>query len=324
MLGLGYGALTVQSRDLRTKPLRVALVGCGRWGSCIASTLASLPEFDLAWVCDKRATWANAAWAPTLSDEVCRDVEAVLVATPPEDHFEPTIFALKQKRAVFVEKPFMTSVHEANVVASLVGDTTLMVGHLLLFHPLHDRLQREHQAGTLGEIANIRIKRQSPDRGNPRCPWWTLAPHDLSLLVRVLGEPSYMHVERTPNGRDVHALLRFGAVDAHLEYSTNSNEKHRTWWVETTTKQLELDEARNSWAQVGMPEEVLASEPTPLAVELRHFAQCVAFAHKPAAGLNEALSNVALLCAGHRTLTRSEHAFRGETVFRTPLSSSLP
>lgn len=303
----------MQCRDLKIKPLRIALVGCGRWGSCIATTIAGLPEYDLAWVCDPDVRWPNTPWAPELTVEVCRDVEAVLIATPPDAHCEPALRALAQGLAVFIEKPFTTSAQQAAQISVAAGNGTLMVGHLLVFHPLYARLLSDLSRGALGALRHIEVTRHSPSRGVPRCPWWTLAPHDLSLLVRLLGKPQNMKVQYAANARDVDAELIWGDVRANLEYSTTAPSKHRKWRLETTRTTLELDESHDCWLEAGR-RMVVPTTPTPLALELLHFAECVARGETPVTGIVDALQNVELLCWGQRSLSRSQRHSITETV----------
>jgi predicted dehydrogenase len=157
--------------------------------------------------------------------------------------------------------------------------------------------------GTVGALRRIHVTRHSPARGQLRCPWWTLAPHDLSLLVRLLGKPQDMNVVYGANGRDVTAELVWGGVRASLDYSTTAEIKRRTWRLETTTTSLELDENSNTWIRNGEPQRL--PEQAPLAAELRHFAHCVANRATPLNGIEDAIANVDLLCAGQRTLARS-------------------
>jgi predicted dehydrogenase len=301
---IGVLARPVRTRNIVTRPLRAALVGCGRWGSCIAKTLDSLAEYDLAWVCDPEVRWPTARWAKELTSDVCREVEVVLIATPPEHHVAPALLALANERAVFVEKPFALSATEALHIANARGNTPLMAGHLLVFHPLYHKLQSELAAGKLGDVRTIDVTRHSPARGTARCPWWTLAPHDLSLLVRLLGAPQHMNVELASNGRDVTAKLTWEQSRARLDYSTCATTKRRSWRVETSRCTLDLDEQLAVWNSDGRKTR-LPEKPPPLTLELLHFARCVAHGETPTTGIEDALTNVELLCWGQLSLSRS-------------------
>lgn len=293
----------MQHRDRLTTPLRVALVGCGRWGSCIATTLQQLPECRLEWVCDPVTRWPDTAWAPELTDEVCANVDAVVVATPPDAHAAPVLRALAHRLPVFVEKPFTQSSADANAVAEARGATPLMVGHLLLFHPLYQRLLALHQEGKLGELRHVHVVRHSPSRGVVRCPWWTLAPHDLAVLVRLLGTPQQLNVT-APVANQVRAELVWTNTRVTLDYATTAPGKRRTWTIVTNLTTIELDESRNVWFQDETSLE-MPQDPSPLAVELRHFLRCAATGEQPHTAIDDALTNVALLCAGQRSLARN-------------------
>src|SRR5690349_14068148 len=125
---------------------RVGVVGLGYWGPNLARNFDRLPGAELRWICDASAE-ARDRWGAELpSARVASDVEelladpeldAVVVATDVPSHAAIALRALDAGKHCFVEKPLAYSVAEAEqvVAAASASGRTLMVGHLLEYHP---------------------------------------------------------------------------------------------------------------------------------------------------------------------------------------------
>jgi len=178
--------------------LGVAVVGVGRWG---VNLLRALGEFDscrVVCVHDGSAEQAAEAAAAfpgvevaSSYDELLLDarVQAVLLATPPETHGPLARQALESGKHVFVEKPMATSLADALALERIAqrGNCLVMAGHLLRFHGGVAALRHLVSQGHLGHV-EFAVSRRIGWRASDRCgPWWSLAPHDLSVLRGVLG-----------------------------------------------------------------------------------------------------------------------------------------
>src|SRR5205085_3962643 len=125
-----------------------------------------LPGAELRWICDA-SDEARARWKPQFPDareaasvdELLDDPEldAVVVATHVPSHPELAVRALEAGKHCFVEKPMAQSVAEAERVLSAAeaSDRTLMVGHLLEYHPGVEKLKAIADSGDLGDIHYI-------------------------------------------------------------------------------------------------------------------------------------------------------------------------
>jgi len=178
--------------------LGVAVVGVGRWG---LNLLRALGEFDGCRVVlvfdgsEERAAEAGAALpgveVASSYDELIADsrVQAVLIATPPETHGPLARQALEAGKHVFVEKPMATSWADALSLERTAqrSNCLVMAGHLLRFHGGVAALRHLVAQGQLGHV-EYAVSRRIGWRASDRCgPWWSLAPHDLSVLRGALG-----------------------------------------------------------------------------------------------------------------------------------------
>ena len=181
----------------RSYDLRVAVVGCGYWGSKHVRVLSGLRDVREIAVIDpdpqNRAAILSAfpAVRPFHDLETALPhVDAVVIATPPSTHFQLASAALRSGKHVLVEKPLTTSVAEAQVLVAEARqvDKVLMVGHTFLFVPAVRELKRRVSDGELGDIHYIHSVRLNLGLYRPDVSViWDLAPHDITIMNYLLG-----------------------------------------------------------------------------------------------------------------------------------------
>lgn len=178
--------------------LGIACVGTGYWGKNLLRNFASIKQAQVRAVCDSspgtldklRGQYPGVLFTDAL-DPVMSDpaIQAVVIATPAPSHFDLARQALEAGKHVFVEKPMtLLPEHaaELNRLAAL-HRRVLMVGHLMEYHP-GVRWIRDHLS-ELGRIYYLYAQRLNLGivRKDENC-WWSLAPHDISIMLYVLGE----------------------------------------------------------------------------------------------------------------------------------------
>jgi len=175
--------------------LRIGVVGLGYWGPNLARNFAQLPSAELAWCCDadaERRARVGAQFPDArltnrfddlLEDEV---LDAVAVATPVPTHHALAAAALRADKHVFVEKPLAWTVAEAQELEALAAERarTLMVGHLLRFHPGVVKLRELIDSGELGDVRYVYGNRQNLGviREDENA-LWSLGVHDISVEI---------------------------------------------------------------------------------------------------------------------------------------------
>lgn len=185
-----------QATPARTPGLAVAVVGCGYWGSKHVRVLSTLPEVARVIVVDPNpkirdaivAAFPGVEGASELGN-VLSQVQAVIVATPPKNHAEVALLALRAGKHVLIEKPLTTTLAEARtlVAAALEQGTVLMAGHTFEFNPAVRELRRRMDEGELGTIHYIHSARLNLGlyRSDVNVVW-DLAPHDISIMNYLL------------------------------------------------------------------------------------------------------------------------------------------
>ena len=125
-------------------------------------------------------------------EEVFSDpkIDAIAIATPAPTHYELAAAALLAGKDVFVEKPMALQAAEADQLEALATERNrmLMVGHLMEYHPAIQKLSELSASGEFGDLRyiishriNFGIVRTAENA------WWSLAPHDVSVILRLMG-----------------------------------------------------------------------------------------------------------------------------------------
>jgi predicted dehydrogenase len=146
--------------------MRFALIGCGDIGILRAKALARTPNARLAITADTDAAKALAAAAvapgavavANWRDAVARDVDAVIISTPPSLHEEMSVAALAAGKHVLCEKPLARSPSEcrAMVAAAERSGKRLATGFNYRFYPSFKRAREVFDSGMIGELDHIR------------------------------------------------------------------------------------------------------------------------------------------------------------------------
>ncbi|MGH7506300.1 MAG: Gfo/Idh/MocA family protein, partial [Longimicrobiales bacterium] len=206
------------------KPLRVALLGCGRIADLAhLPVLLALPDVDVVALADRdaerRRTAARLAHGVPAFEDFMDAIErssadAAVICLPPALHAPAAIAAFSAGLHVYLEKPLALETAEAAAVLAAWRESgrTGVIGFNFRFHPLVERLRRALSAGTIGEVVAARSMFTSSARSHPA---WkasratgggallNLGSHHLDLVPYLLGEAV----------AEVSAAVRSGAAE---------------------------------------------------------------------------------------------------------------
>lgn len=199
--------------------LRVAVVGCGRWGSHHLAALVRLQDqlnIEHIVACD---TDLDVAQSLRLSGFCVHEnveslveehqVDAVIVATPNNTHYALGKMFLEQGVHALVEKPLSV---EHDLASSLVSISVekgkvLKTGFLLRFHPCVQDLHSRIRSGELGAIERIEYRRLSTREGDSDSNCLdSLAIHGLDIATLLLSEQSPKAISSV-RGNERHSQL---------------------------------------------------------------------------------------------------------------------
>jgi len=270
-----------------------------------------------------------------------RDVDAVVIATPAVTHPDLVVRCLARGLHVLVEKPLAlspTGAEQVRIAAARAG-TVVLVGHVMLYHPAVEYLRKLLASGELGDLFYLSSVRANLGRlRSDESALWSFGPHDLSMIEYLVpGTPvtvtargaSYLqpgiadvvfvNLEVAPagGGRPIMAQI-------HLSWLNPRKERRLT--IVGSRKMVEFDDCSQEKIRLydrgyDRPPEFasfaeyltirngdiyiprLAME-EPLAVQVRHFLDCIQHGARPRTDLASGDRVVRLLAAAQASLER--------------------
>ena len=179
--------------------VNIGVVGCGYWGPKHIRVCHELAEANLTAVCDLdenrlqqvRNQYPYLEVFLNFKEFLQNSVDAVVIATPVNTHFQLAREALLCGKHVLIEKPITASSQEAAELIELAEKQSLvlMVGHTYEYSPAVEFLREIVSSGELGDIYSIDADRLNLGlyRRDVNV-LWDLAPHDISIMLSVLNE----------------------------------------------------------------------------------------------------------------------------------------
>jgi len=314
---------------------KVAHVGHGYWGKNVARSLAKLDA--LAALVDPHspniADIAASYGVPVRSLEdvlVDANIHAVSLATPAEKHFEQALRALEAGKHVMVEKPITLDVAEAEQLSAIAKERglVLLVGHLMQYHPGFVELRRLVADGELGKVCYCYSNRLSFGKiRNHEDVMWSFAPHDLSMILSIVGIPVGIsasgHSVMTPGVADFANLqLEFAnGVRGHVQVSWLHPFKEQRLVIVGDKATAVFEDSQPDWtkklriyrhefnaangnpaAVAGECQSVVVVPGEPLLEECRHFIDCIDHGLPPLTDGREAIEVLKVLQRGEAAL----------------------
>jgi len=309
---------------------RIAVLGCGYWGSNHIRTLKALGALHAVSDANLARAEGFAVEQDCLAippDELFdrADIDAIVIALPPQFHAETAIRAVRAGKDVLVEKPIALTVADAERAVAVAREAgrIFMTGHVLRFHPAFETLKELIDRGDLGEIKYIHSHRLGLGKFHTENDaLWDLAPHDLSMILAITGA---FPVEVRGEGAALldhlsdfaHLHMRFpNGLRSHLFTSRLNPYRERRLTVVGTKSMAVFDDVEpwerklavyrhavwqdsGQWAfTANEPTYVHVAEGMPLTRELQHFISCIETRSEPRTSGEEAIGVLRILTAG--------------------------
>jgi predicted dehydrogenase len=327
------------------KTISIGVIGCGYWGPNLIRNFRALPHCRVKALCDMNET--RLKHMSTLYPDVVGttsheellalpDLDAVVVAVPVRFHYAMAKAALLAGKHVLVEKPLASSSAECAELIEIAHrqGLILMVGHTFLYSSAVRRIVEIIQSGDIGEIRCINSRRLNLGLYQKDINVaWDLAPHDISIILHVLGElPQVVNCQgnahMTPGVEDV---TNMSLTFRHKRFATIQSSwleprKIREMTFVGTRRMIVYDDLQTSEkirvydARVERPPhyDTFAEfhysyhygdsyiphikQEEPLKVECQHFLDCVATGDRPLTSGQDGLDLVRILEASSQSL----------------------
>jgi predicted dehydrogenase/acetyltransferase-like isoleucine patch superfamily enzyme len=315
----------------------IAIIGSGYWGKNLVRNYAQLNVLQL--VCDSNESTLSAIKNDYPEIDTCfaikdvlsrEDIQGIVISSPAETHFRIAQEALLSGKHVFVEKPITLKIHEAQTLIELSKkySLTLMVGHLLQYHPVFDHLKKLVKSGELGRINYIYSNRLNLGKiRREENILWSFAPHDISMILSLTDEEptsvfaigeNYLH-KKIADVTTTHLSFSSG-VRAHIFVSWLHPFKEQKLVVVGDKKMAVFDDTL-SWQEKllvyphqiqwsnntpipdkALPQKIFVKQSEPLKMECKHFLECIQTGKTPKTDGNEGLRVLKVLNSSQKSL----------------------
>jgi predicted dehydrogenase len=325
--------------------IRIGVIGYGYWGPNLVRNFAEVKGARVGFVTDLRRERLDLAQArypyiTTSTDhrELIQDprVDAVVIATTVNTHFELAMAALEAGKHVLVEKPITSTSEQALrlIEAAERRRLVLMVDHTFVYTPAVMKMRELAASGELGDIyyydsVRINLGLFQHDVN----VLWDLAVHDLSIMDYVLGKmpvavsaTGLSHVAGKPENIAYMTMFFDGNLIGHVHANWLAPVKVRRTLVGGSRKMVVFDDLEAS-EKIKVYDRGISLNPSPenvyqmlvgyrtgdmwapqlavreaLLTEATHFVECVEQRKTPVTDGHAGLRVVRLLEAATRSM----------------------
>lgn len=316
---------------------RIAVIGSGYWGKNLVRNHHDLGSLKL--ICERNETllnhfqelYPNVETCIAYNDVLSRgDIDGIVIATPAETHYNLAREALLAGKHVYVEKPLVLDEQNGEELIAIAenNDRSLMVGHLLQYHPVFVKIKELTLNGELGRVNYIYSNRLNLGKiRREENILWSFAPHDISMILSLAGEePITVHAT---GGNYLHKRIA-DVTTTHLEFPSGLKAHIFVSWLHPFKEQKlvvvgdkkmavfddilpwedklllyphQIDWKNNAPVPIkGNPERVSIVQDEPLKIECQHFLDCIASRKHPLTDGKEGLQVLKVLNAAQRSL----------------------
>jgi len=325
----------------------IGVIGYGYWGPNLVRNFAECQGAAVRMVCDLRPAQLEKVQrrypgvrVTTNPADVWNDpeVDAVVVATPVDRHFELAMASLQAGKHVLVEKPMTSTSEQANRLIDEAAKRrlVLMVDHTFVYTGAVRKMRELLETGELGDVyyydsvrVNLGLFQHDVN------VLWDLAVHDLSIMDFVLQQQpvavsatGFAHVQGRPENIAYMTMFFDGSLIAHVNVNWMSPVKVRRTLLGGSRRMVVFDDLEAS-EKIKVYDRGISLNPSPenvyqmligyragdmwapqiavseaLTVEAAHFVACIRDGAQPITGGEAGLHVVRLLEAATESMAK--------------------
>ena len=324
----------------------IGVIGYGYWGPNLVRNFAECKGAAVRIVCDLRKDQLDkverrypGVRVTTTPADVWNDpaVDAVVIATPVQHHFELAMGALRAGKHVLVEKPITSTSEQASRLIDEAASKrlVLMVDHTFVYTGAVRKMRELAESGDLGDIyyydsVRINLGLFQHDVN----VLWDLAVHDLSIMDYVLRQhpvavsaTGLAHVPNRPENIAYMTMFFNSSLIAHVHANWLSPVKVRRTLLSGSRRMVVFDDLEAS-EKIKVYDRGISLNPSPenvyqmligyragdmwapqlpvaeaLALEASHFVACIGDGSTPTTDGAAGLQVVRLLEAATKSMS---------------------
>jgi predicted dehydrogenase len=245
--------------------ISIGVIGYGYWGPNLVRNFAECPDASVRAVADVRPArlalverrYPRVSTTVTPADVMNdRTIDAVVIATPVEHHFDLALAALRAGKHVLVEKPMASTSEQASrlIDEARSRKLVLMVGHTFVYTGAVRKMRELSLSGDLGDIyyydsVRINLGLFQHDVN----VLWDLAVHDLAIMDFVLQQrpvavsaTGLAHLPGEPENIAYMTMFFDGSLIAHIHVNWLSPVKVRRTLLGGSRRMVVFDDLEAS------------------------------------------------------------------------------
>jgi len=245
--------------------IRAGLIGFGYWGPNLARNIYASKDFKLSLICDEKKEHLQKAQKLYPTSKITTDsknvlnnpdIDAVLIASTVDTHYDFARSALLNGKHVLIEKPMTSSLKQAVDLLELAekNKLKLLVDHTFLYNGAVRKIKDIIEKGAIGNIHYIDSTRINLGKfQNDINVLWDLASHDISIVNYLVKEkPAYIQAIGKHHYADAQENIAFLIVHynsgliAHFNCSWLSPVKIRKMLIGGSKKMIVFDDIEPS------------------------------------------------------------------------------
>ena len=178
---------------------KVAVIGCGYWGSIITNSLLKI-GIKKIYIYDQnhkntlilKKKYKNLIITKSYKDLLNdKTIPFFFFATPPLVNFQIVSKAIIKNKQIFLEKPGFIKINEFKKINTLLDKMKkfIMFGYIYCFNNYINYIKKIIQSKKLGKILYIRFQRENlgPIRADVNSSY-DLSSHDLSIILHIFNK----------------------------------------------------------------------------------------------------------------------------------------
>ena len=175
---------------------KIGIIGMGKWGKNLIREFSNFAEIS---ICVTNGNQENINWiqknypktkiSTNVNDILNEnDIDAIVIATPIITHYELIKKSLESGKHVFVEKPMVQTIGQANEVINIAKykKLCLFVGHVFLHNQIFKQIKKIHKSENIMEL-NFDWRKFGTFEENI---FENLLTHELSINLALFGIPN--------------------------------------------------------------------------------------------------------------------------------------
>src|SRR3989344_1410446 len=182
---------------------KVAIIGLGNWGKNLLTTFNDIADVSVSCTTgdQENLDWLNKNFPKIKhtanSDNIINNktINAVVIATPIDTHYELAKKALTVGKHVFVEKPLSTNLEQAKELFELAKekDLILFTGNVFLYNDIFSKIEKLNEKYPFDYIQFYWNKFGTFTENI----FWNLAWHDITMIIKLMGKPTDIQLVST-------------------------------------------------------------------------------------------------------------------------------